>query len=234
MAIVNAGQLEIYDEIAPRLRTAVENVVLNRTEDATEQLLALAQEFQGGREEEILSEEWRELPVHDRLVHALVKGINSYIEDDTEQMRRSSKRALDVIEGPLMDGMNVVGDLFGDGKMFLPQVVKSARVMKQAVAVLIPHIEEEKRLSGETRSSQGLVVIATVKGDVHDIGKNIVAVILRCNNFEVTRPWCDGAWSKYHCYGAEGKSRHHRPVRTDYAFTGRNAPCRSRDETPGP
>jgi len=186
MAIVNTGQLEIYDEIDPRLRTAVENVVLNRTENATEQLLALAQEFQGGREKETLSEQWRELPVHDRLVHALVKGINTYIEEDTEEERRGSSRALDVIEGPLMDGMNVVGDLFGDGKMFLPQVVKSARVMKQAVAILLPHIEEEKRLSGETGSSQGHVVMATVKGDVHDIGKNIVAVILRCNNFEVT------------------------------------------------
>jgi len=186
MAIVNAGQLEIYDEIDPRLRSAVENVVLNRTEDATEHLLALAQEFQGGREKETLSEQWREFPVHDRLVHALVKGINTYIEEDTEEVRRSSTRALDVIEGPLMDGMNVVGDLFGDGKMFLPQVVKSARVMKQAVAVLLPHIEEEKRLSGDTGSSQGHVVMATVKGDVHDIGKNIVAVILRCNNFEVT------------------------------------------------
>jgi 5-methyltetrahydrofolate--homocysteine methyltransferase len=186
MAIVNAGQLEIYDEIDPRLRTAVENVVLNRTEDATEHLLALAQEFQGGREKETLSEQWRELPVHDRLVHALVRGINTYIEEDTEEERRASSRALDVIEGPLMDGMNVVGDLFGDGKMFLPQVVKSARVMKQAVAVLLPHIEEEKRLSGDTGSSQGHVVMATVKGDVHDIGKNIVAVILRCNNFVVT------------------------------------------------
>jgi len=186
MAIINAGQLEIYDEIDPRLRSAVENVVLNKSGDATDQLLVLAQEFQGGLEKETLSEQWRELPVHDRLVHALVKGINTYIEEDTEENRRSSARALDVIEGPLMDGMNVVGDLFGDGKMFLPQVVKSARVMKQAVAVLIPYIEEEKRLSGEKGSSQGHVVIATVKGDVHDIGKSIVAVILRCNNFEVT------------------------------------------------
>jgi len=186
MAIVNAGQLEIYDEIDPRLRTAAENVVLNRSDDATEELLALAQEFQGGREKETLGEKWRELPVHDRLVHSLVKGINGFIEEDTEEARRGSNRALDVIEGPLMDGMNVVGDLFGEGKMFLPQVVKSARVMKQAVAVLIPHIEEEKRISGETHSSQGHVVMATVKGDVHDIGKNIVAVILRCNNFEVT------------------------------------------------
>jgi 5-methyltetrahydrofolate--homocysteine methyltransferase len=186
MAIVNAGQLEIYDEIDPRLRTAVENVVLNRTEDATEHLLALAQEFQGSKEQQSSEEQWRTLPVHERLVHALVKGINSHIEEDTEEARRASKRALDVIEGPLMDGMNVVGDLFGAGKMFLPQVVKSARVMKQAVAVLVPHIEEEKRRSGETARSRGHIVLATVKGDVHDIGKNIVGVVLRCNNFEVT------------------------------------------------
>ncbi len=186
MAIVNAGQLEIYDEIDPRLRTAVEDVVLNRSEDATDRLLELAQEFQGSTQKETSDEEWRALPVHDRLVHSLVKGINSHIEEDTEEARRLSTRALDVIEGPLMDGMNVVGDLFGDGRMFLPQVVKSARVMKQAVAVLIPHIEHEKRLSGDTASSQGHVVMATVKGDVHDIGKNIVGVVLRCNNFEVT------------------------------------------------
>ncbi len=186
MAIVNAGQLEIYDEIDPRLRTAVENVVLNRTENATEHLLELAQEFQGGSQKDTTDEEWRSLPVHDRLVHALVKGINSHVEQDTEEARQSSSRALDVIEGPLMDGMNVVGDLFGDGKMFLPQVVKSARVMKQAVAVLVPHIEEEKRQSGEEVRSQGHIVMATVKGDVHDIGKNIVGVVLRCNNFDVT------------------------------------------------
>ena len=186
MAIVNAGQLEIYDEIDPRLRTAVENVVLNRTEDATEHLLELAQEFQGGGQKEVSDEQWRSLPVHDRLVHALVKGINQHIEQDTEEARRESARALDVIEGPLMDGMNVVGDLFGDGKMFLPQVVKSARVMKQAVAVLVPHIEEEKRRSGDKASSQGHIVMATVKGDVHDIGKNIVGVVLSCNNFQVT------------------------------------------------
>jgi len=186
MAIVNAGQLEIYDEIDPRLRTAVENVVLNRTDDATEHLLSLAQEFQGSREQQDGEEQWRSLSTHDRLVHALVKGINSHIEEDTETARRESKRALDVIEGPLMDGMNIVGDLFGAGKMFLPQVVKSARVMKQAVAVLVPHIEEEKRRTGQTASSQGHIVLATVKGDVHDIGKNIVGVVLRCNNFEVT------------------------------------------------
>jgi 5-methyltetrahydrofolate--homocysteine methyltransferase len=186
MAIVNAGQLEIYDEIDPRLRKAVEDVVLNRTSEATERLLELAQEYQGGTHKEAADEEWRKLAVHDRLVHALVKGVNSHVEEDTEEARQQCSRALDVIEGPLMDGMNVVGDLFGEGKMFLPQVVKSARVMKQAVAVLIPHIEEEKKRSGANSSSQGHVVIATVKGDVHDIGKNIVAVVLRCNNFEVT------------------------------------------------
>ena len=186
MAIVNAGQLEIYDEIDSELREAVENVVLNRAEDATDRLLELAQAFQGETRREAVSEAWRELPLHDRLVHALVKGVNSHVEADTEEARKQSSRALDVIEGPLMDGMNVVGDLFGAGKMFLPQVVKSARVMKQAVAVLIPHIEEEKRRSGDTARSQGHVVMATVKGDVHDIGKNIVGVVLRCNNFEVT------------------------------------------------
>ncbi|MGD8579141.1 MAG: vitamin B12 dependent-methionine synthase activation domain-containing protein, partial [Lysobacterales bacterium] len=139
-----------------------------------------------GEQKHTTGEAWRELPVRDRLVHALVKGINNWIEEDTEEARKQSKRALDVIEGPLMDGMNVVGDLFGDGKMFLPQVVKSARVMKQAVAVLVPHIEEQKQRDGQAASSKGHVVMATVKGDVHDIGKNIVAVVLRCNNFEVT------------------------------------------------
>jgi len=186
MAIVNAGQLEIYDEIDARLREAVEDVVLNRRPDATERLLEIAQEFQGSRKQEESGEDWRELPVHDRLVHALVKGINSHVEEDTEEARQQMDRALDVIEGPLMDGMNVVGDLFGAGKMFLPQVVKSARVMKQAVAVLVPHIEREKLESGDTSSSEGHIVLATVKGDVHDIGKNIVGVVLRCNNFEVT------------------------------------------------
>jgi 5-methyltetrahydrofolate--homocysteine methyltransferase len=186
MAIVNAGQLEIYDQIDPRLREAVEDVVLNRRPDATENLLELAQEFQGSNKREASSEDWRELPVRERLMHALVKGINSHVEEDTEEARQGAKRALEVIEGPLMDGMNVVGDLFGAGKMFLPQVVKSARVMKQAVAVLVPYIEEEKRLSGDTSTSQGHIVMATVKGDVHDIGKNIVGVVLRCNNFEVT------------------------------------------------
>jgi len=186
MAIVNAGQLEIYDEIDPRLRDAVEDVVLNRSAGATEQLLAIAQEFQGEGKKQKESEDWRELPVEERLAHALVKGINSHVEEDTEEARQRAGKALDVIEGPLMDGMNTVGDLFGAGKMFLPQVVKSARVMKQAVAVLVPHIEREKAEAGDASSSRGHIVIATVKGDVHDIGKNIVAVVLRCNGFEVT------------------------------------------------
>ncbi len=186
MGIVNAGQLEVYDKIEPELRDAVEDVVLARHPEAGERLLELAQRYQGEGQRNERDESWREGPVHERLVHALVKGINSHVEEDTEEARQQTERALDVIEGPLMDGMNVVGDLFGEGKMFLPQVVKSARVMKQAVAVLIPHIEAEKRRSGDKSSSKGHIVMATVKGDVHDIGKNIVAVVLRCNNFEVT------------------------------------------------
>ncbi len=194
MAIVNAGQLEIYDEIDPRLREAVEDVVLNRSPGATEVLLEIAQEFQGGGKQQVVDDQWRQLPVNQRLSHALVKGINSHVEEDTEEARQLAERALDVIEGPLMDGMNVVGDLFGAGKMFLPQVVKSARVMKQAVAVLEPHIEAEKRRENRGQSSRatltpsgrGHIVMATVKGDVHDIGKNIVGVVLRCNNFDVT------------------------------------------------
>ncbi len=185
MGIVNAGQLEIYDEIAPALREAVEDVVLNRRPDATDRLLVLAQEFQGVSKTEEIDEAWRQAPVAERLKHALVKGINTYIQEDTEEARKESAKALDVIEGPLMDGMNIVGDLFGDGRMFLPQVVKSARVMKQAVAVLVPYIEEEKRLAGTNSERLTRVLMATVKGDVHDIGKNIVGVVLSCNHYEV-------------------------------------------------
>ncbi len=185
MGIVNAGQLEIYDEIAPELREAVEDVVLNRRADATDRLLLLAQAFQGISKTEAIDEAWRQRPVEERLKHALVKGINTYIQEDTEEARLNATQALDVIEGPLMDGMNVVGDLFGDGRMFLPQVVKSARVMKQAVAVLIPYIEEEKRRSGVGNKRLTRILMATVKGDVHDIGKNIVGVVLSCNHYEV-------------------------------------------------
>ena len=183
MGIVNPGQLVIYDEIEPELKAAVEDVVLNRRDDATDRLLELAERYkgQGGktREEDLA---WREWPVEKRLEHSLVKGITNYIIEDTEACRQRADRPIEVIEGPLMDGMNVVGDLFGDGKMFLPQVVKSARVMKQAVAHLIPYIEAEK--SGE-QQAKGKILMATVKGDVHDIGKNIVGVVLQCNNYEV-------------------------------------------------
>ena len=183
MGIVNAGQLAIYAEIEPKLREACEDVVLNRRPDATERLVEIAARFKGeaGKQREA-DLEWRNLPVNKRLEHSLVKGIDEFILADTEEARLAADRPLSVIEGPLMDGMNVVGDLFGSGKMFLPQVVKSARVMKRAVAHLIPYIEKEK---GGVQRTNGRVVIATVKGDVHDIGKNIVGVVLQCNNFEV-------------------------------------------------
>ncbi|MEW9623758.1 methionine synthase [Rhodanobacter geophilus] len=186
MGIVNAGALAIYDDLDPALRERVEDVVLNRRADATERLLEIADNYKKKKGEvavETLA--WREKDVRARLSHALVHGIDQYVVEDTEEARQLSPRPLDVIEGPLMDGMNVVGDLFGAGKMFLPQVVKSARVMKKAVAYLLPFIEEEKLRTGDVGKNNGKIVMATVKGDVHDIGKNIVGVVLRCNNFEV-------------------------------------------------
>ena len=183
MGIVNAGQLAIYEDIPSDLRDAVEDAVLNRRGDATERLLDVAQRYSNQSvDQEQQTEAWREAPVAERLSHALVKGVTRHIVEDTEEARQNAARAIEVIEGPLMDGMNVVGELFGAGKMFLPQVVKSARVMKQAVAHLVPFIEEEK---DESTASNGKIVMATVKGDVHDIGKNIVGVVLQCNNFEV-------------------------------------------------
>jgi 5-methyltetrahydrofolate--homocysteine methyltransferase len=182
MGIVNAGQLAIYDEIAPPLRERVEDVVMNRRPDATDRLLAIAGDYAARGEQQVDDPEWRSAPVADRLRHALVKGINTFVIADTEEARQAAKRPLDVIEGPLMDAMNVVGDLFGAGKMFLPQVVKSARVMKQAVAHLVPYIDAEK---AEGATAKGKIVMATVKGDVHDIGKNIVGVVLACNNYDV-------------------------------------------------
>ena len=184
MGIVNAGQLAVYDNLPTELREAVEDVVLNRRSDGTERLLDIADKYKGdgsgaAKKEDL---EWRNWPVNKRIEHALVKGITAYIEEDTEEARAQAARPIEVIEGPLMDGMNVVGDLFGAGKMFLPQVVKSARVMKQAVAYLIPYIEAEK---SEDTQAKGKIVMATVKGDVHDIGKNIVGVVLQCNNYEV-------------------------------------------------
>jgi 5-methyltetrahydrofolate--homocysteine methyltransferase len=186
MGIVNAGALPIYDDLDPDLREAVEDVVLNRREDGTERLLAVAEKYRGKKGTvEVETQAWRELPVRERLSHALVHGIDAFVDGDTEEARAMSTRPLDVIEGPLMDGMNVVGDLFGAGKMFLPQVVKSARVMKKAVAYLLPFIEAEKLRTGDMATSNGKIIMATVKGDVHDIGKNIVGVVLRCNNFDV-------------------------------------------------
>ncbi|MDR6178423.1 5-methyltetrahydrofolate--homocysteine methyltransferase [Pseudomonas sp. SORGH_AS 211] len=183
MGIVNAGQLEIYDEIPAALRERVEDVVLNRTPAGTDALLAIADDYKGGGAvKEAETEEWRGLPVGKRLEHALVKGITTYIVEDTEECRQQCARPIEVIEGPLMSGMNVVGDLFGSGKMFLPQVVKSARVMKQAVAHLIPFIEAEK---GDKPEAKGKILMATVKGDVHDIGKNIVGVVLGCNGYDI-------------------------------------------------
>ncbi len=192
MGIVNAGQLGVYAELDPELRERVEDVVLNRREDGTDRLLEIADKFKSGAAKKEENLEWRNQPVEKRLAHALVSGITTFIVEDTEEVRAkiaaAGGRPINVIEGPLMDGMNIVGDLFGQGKMFLPQVVKSARVMKQAVAHLIPFIEEEKRqlaaAGGDVRA-KGKIVIATVKGDVHDIGKNIVSVVLQCNNFEV-------------------------------------------------
>jgi 5-methyltetrahydrofolate--homocysteine methyltransferase len=185
MGIVNAGQMALYDDLDPELRETCEDVVLNRRDDAAERLLALAQSHRGhGKEKKAADLSWREMPVEKRLSHALVHGITDFIEIDVEEARRNAPRPLAVIEGPLMDGMNTVGDLFGSGKMFLPQVVKSARVMKQAVAFLMPYMEQEKDGRAHS-SSSGKIVLATVKGDVHDIGKNIVGVVLQCNNYEV-------------------------------------------------
>ena len=182
MGIVNAGQLAVYVDIPQDLKQRVEDLVLNHREDATERLLEIADSVsdQAKKKEDLT---WRNKPVNDRLAHSLVKGITDFIDEDTEEARQQAKRPLDVIEGPLMDGMNIVGDLFGSGKMFLPQVVKSARVMKKAVAYLDPFFDAEKSESG--RQSKGRIVMATVKGDVHDIGKNIVGVVLQCNNYEV-------------------------------------------------
>jgi 5-methyltetrahydrofolate--homocysteine methyltransferase len=196
MAIVNAGQLDIYDDIDPELRVACEDVILNRDPDATERLITLAEKYRGTDvAQEKAEAEWRAWPVTKRLEHALVKGIDAHIVDDTEEARLAIKmaggRPIEVIEGPLMDGMNVVGDLFGSGKMFLPQVVKSARVMKKAVAHLFPYIEAEKEVGAK---GKGKIIMATVKGDVHDIGKNIVGVVLQCNGFEIVDLGVMVAW----------------------------------------
>jgi len=185
MGIVNPSMLEIYDDIPKDLLEKIEDVMLDRKDDATERLLEFAETLKSKDKKEVVSAEWRNGTVEERLTHALVKGLIDFIDVDTEEARQKYVSTLKVIEGPLMDGMNVVGDLFGSGKMFLPQVVKSARVMKKSVAYLLPFLEEEKKLSGDTAKNAGKILLATVKGDVHDIGKNIVGVVLACNNFEI-------------------------------------------------
>ena len=185
MGIVNAGQLGVYEEIPKDLLERVEDVLLNRRPDATERLVEFAESFKGAAKSQVEDLAWREVPVRERLSHAMVRGITTYIIEDTEEARQQAERPIHVIEGPLMDGMNVVGDLFGAGKMFLPQVVKSARVMKLAVAHLVPYIEAEKVATGQAAKAKGKIIMATVKGDVHDIGKNIVGVVLQCNNYDV-------------------------------------------------
>jgi 5-methyltetrahydrofolate--homocysteine methyltransferase len=209
-------------------------VVLNRRADGTERLLEIADRFKGKKGEKRVEDlRWRDKPVRERLSHALVHGIDQYIETDTEEARTLSTRPADVIEGPLMDGMNVVGDLFGAGKMFLPQVVKSARVMKKAVAYLLPYIEAEKLRTGDVGKSNGKIVMATVKGDVHDIGKNIVGVVLACNNFEVIDL---GVMVPAQTILDRAKAENadtHRLVRADHAIPGRDEPRRPRDAAAG-
>src|SRR5947199_4985494 len=184
MGIVNAGQLAVYEEIEPELRERVEDVLLNRRDDATERLVDFADRVKVKVKEQVQEKAWRSFPVEERLKHALVQGVVDFIESDVEEARRKYPKPLQVIEGPLMAGMSIVGDLFGSGKMFLPQVVKSARVMKKAVAYLLPYMEAEKQASGQS-PPRARILMATVKGDVHDIGKNIVGVVLGCNNYEV-------------------------------------------------
>ncbi len=234
MGIVNAGALPVYDDLDPELRERVEDVVLNRRSDGTERLLEIAEQYKGKKGEKKVEDlTYGQKPVRERLTHALVNGIDAFVEEDTEAARQQSSRPLDVIEGPLMDGMNVVGDLFGAGKMFLPQVVKSARVMKKAVAYLLPYIEAEKARTGDAGKSNGRIVMATVKGDVHDIGKNIVGVVLACNNFEVVDLGGDGPGAEDPGHRARGQRRPGRAVRADHPLAGGDEPRRPRDATPG-
>ena len=185
MGIVNPGQLVVYDKIEPKLKQAIEDVLFNKDNEATDRLVKIAEAFRGIKKENIEDDSWRDLIVEERIRYALVEGIDQFITEDTEEARKKCKDPVEVIEGPLMNGMNTVGDLFGSGKMFLPQVVKSARVMKKAVAHLVPFIEQKKKEGRIKNISNGTIVLATVKGDVHDIGKNIVGVVLSCNGYNV-------------------------------------------------
>ena len=241
MGIVNAGMLEVYEEIEPELKVLVEDVLLNRRPDATERLVELRRKAEGRQRRRRSSnakkaEEWRNGTVEERLSHALVKGIDAYIDVDTEEARAKLGRPLLVIEGPLMDGMGVVGDLFGAGKMFLPQVVKSARVMKKAVAYLTPFMEAEKAAmaaAGQVVKTQGKIVLATVKGDVHDIGKNIVGVVLACNNYEVIDMGVMVPCEKILERAQGGEGRPHRPERPDHAVARRDGARGARDGAAG-
>jgi 5-methyltetrahydrofolate--homocysteine methyltransferase len=185
MGIVNAGQLTFYDDIETNLKTCIEDVIFDRRSDSTERLIDMAQLHKGKKKHSVIDLEWRKLSIEDRLSHSLKEGVTDFIEEDVDEARKKYERPINIIEGPLMDGMNIVGDLFGSGKMFLPQVVKSARVMKKAVAQLIPYIDQEKKDMGLENVSNGKILLATVKGDVHDIGKNIVGVVLGCNGYDI-------------------------------------------------
>ncbi len=233
MGIVNAGQLGVYDELDPELRERVEDVVLNRRADATERLVTFAETYKAQGQATVEDLAWRDGSVEERLSHALVKGITTHIVEDTEEARRKFARPIEVIEGPLMAGMNVVGDLFGAGKMFLPQVVKSARVMKQAVAHLIPYIEAEKAKSGDAGKPKGKIVMATVKGDVHDIGKNIVGVVLQCNNFDVIDLGVMVPAKKILDTATRTQRGHRRPVGADHAVARRDGARGAGDAAPG-
>ena len=229
MGIVNAGMLAVYDEVPKDLLELVEDVLLNRRPDATERLIKFAESVKQKGKAEIVEDEWRKGTVEERLEHALVKGIVDFIERTSRKRGRNMAGRSLVIEGPLMAGMNVVGDLFGSGKMFLPQVVKSARVMKKAVAYLLPFMEAEKKAAGGVHKNAGKILLATVKGDVHDIGKNIVGVVLACNNYEVIDLGVMVPCEKIIATALRTTRGHHRPERADHAVAGRNGARRARD-----
>ncbi len=235
MGIVNAGALAVYEDIPEELLERVEDVLFDRRPDATERLVTYAETVKGAGKKKTESLEWREQPVHARLTYALVRGIADYIEEDTEEARQLADDPVHVIEGPLMDGMNHVGDLFGEGKMFLPQVVKSARVMKRAVAYLTPYIEAMKAKNGDNgaNGAVGKIVMATVKGDVHDIGKNIVGVVLGCNNYEICGPGRHGSRGKDTGGGGGTERRRDWAQRADHAVAGRDGACGEGDDAAG-
>ncbi len=232
MGIVNPAQLQVYEEIPKDLLERVEDVILNRRPDATDRLIAFAETVKKKDKTDVKEQAWREAPVAERLKHALITGISDHIDEDVEEARHLYERSLEIIEGPLMDGMNVVGDLFGAGKMFLPQVVKSARVMKKAVAYLLPFMEAEKNKAGGVHKARGKVLLATVRGDVHDIGKNIVGVVLGCNDYQVIDLGVMQPAEKILETAVQRRRRYDRPVGPDHAVAGRDGPRRQGDAAP--